>query len=169
MFQAEIAAQRRASEPADAFAWRQWRRPASAASYARLGAIGTSLLRSASALGFAGVAAGALIFAHPLATVVKATWAGPSLRVEQASSRLSSDGHALVVEGELVNHSNRTVASPLLRLAVRSVDRTEIFAWTARADEARLAPGARTRFTSRLAAPPTGGADVAVALVATAD
>lgn len=101
---------------------------------------------------------------RPVVASLRLPWIAPEVRVEKVSGRLIDDGRTLLVEGTIVNASGRDLKSPTLRLAIRAADRSEIFVWTARPAEAHLAPEGRTRFSSRLAAPPTGGVEVAVAL-----
>jgi hypothetical protein len=68
----------------------------------------------------------------------------------------------LVVSGTITNLTKATLEVPRLRLAVRGAEPTELYAWTARVPETRLAPGQSTGFRARLAAPPEAGRAVAV-------
>jgi len=163
MSHAAVAAPRaQTSELGDVFDWRQRRSTTSAKRPARR----RSRL---AALGLAALVAAGFAFAPTVVRFARTAWAPSPLRVEEIGSRLADDGRTLLVEGTLVNRSARDVATPLLRLAVRSADHTEIFAWTVRTEATHLASGARTRFTSKLAAPPGGGVDVAVSLPASGE
>jgi len=108
---------------------------------------------------------------RPILRSVGHPWREPKLRVETVSSRLVAEGRAsaLLVEGALVNVSNHAIDAPALRLAVRSADGAEIFVWTAHVAKTRLGAGEKSRFSSRLEAPPSAGVDVAVALQAKSD
>lgn len=75
----------------------------------------------------------------------------------------------LVVEGRLVNISNRVVPLPRLRLAVRDRTGKEIYTWNAAPPKAQLEPGEATPFRSRLASPPPDGASVEVRFFTVAD
>jgi predicted Zn finger-like uncharacterized protein len=68
----------------------------------------------------------------------------------------------LVVEGNLVNISGRSVDLPRLRLAVRDATGKEIYTWTATAPKPQLAAGEAASFRSRLASPPPDGATIEV-------
>jgi hypothetical protein len=101
---------------------------------------------------------------RPILHSVGYPWREAKVRVEGVSSRLVAEGpaSALVVDGVVVNVSNRRIDAPALRLAVRAADGAEIFVWTAHAAKAHLSAGERVRFSSRLEAPPSAGVDVAV-------
>ena len=103
---------------------------------------------------------------NPILRGVGYPWGVAALKVTAVSSRLVAEGRAqaLVVEGEVVNAGAREIDAPILRLAVRSADEAEIFVWTTHPAKTHLAPGERSRFSSRLEAPPSAGVDVAVAL-----
>lgn len=68
----------------------------------------------------------------------------------------------LVVEGQLVNITSRSIDLPRLRLAVRDASGKEIYTWTATAPKPQLGPGEAVAFRSRLASPPPDGANVEV-------
>jgi len=103
---------------------------------------------------------------RPILRSVGYPWRGTALRVDGVSSRLVAEGHAsaLLVEGAVVNVSGHEIEAPPLRLAVRSADGAEMFVWTAHTAKARLGVGERSRFSSRLEAPPSDGVDVAVSI-----
>ncbi len=68
----------------------------------------------------------------------------------------------LVIGGNIVNITGRTVIVPHLRFAVRNAARQEIYAWTAVPPLAMLPPGRDVAFHSRLASPPPDAHDVVV-------
>lgn len=68
----------------------------------------------------------------------------------------------LVIEGSIQNVSPDTRAVPALRLALRSDDQQEIYAWAIEPRADSLAPGETLRFRSRLATPPDQAADLMV-------
>ncbi len=80
--------------------------------------------------------------------------------------RLSRAKHegvgVLVVEGNIVNVTSRTVEVPRLRLAVRNQAKREVYAWTALPSRSILAPGEALPFRSRLASPPADAREVQV-------
>jgi len=154
----------------DPWAWRSARAPAPEAK-PRESRRGRRLLMATFAIALASGAwaartHGARLWVEPLLRGAGYPWRETGLRVEGVSSRLVAEGSAsaLVVEGAVENVGNREIAAPVLRLAVRSADGGEIFVWTAHPAKAHLAPGERSRFSSRLEAPPSAGVDVAVAL-----
>jgi hypothetical protein len=159
----------------DPWAWREARAtlPALAASRrnlrGRLG-VAAALVVALGAGAYAAHAQSARIapWVRPILRSVGYPWREANLRVETVSSRLVAEGRAsaLIVEGALVNVSNREIDAPALRLAVRSADGAEIFTWRAHAAKTHLGAGERSRFSSRLEAPPSAGVDVAVALEA---
>jgi len=72
------------------------------------------------------------------------------------------DGTALVVNGEVVNTSDRTLPIPRLRGSLLDVREREIFFWIFSADSEMLPPGEATPFTTRLPNPPTNAREIAV-------
>jgi predicted Zn finger-like uncharacterized protein len=80
--------------------------------------------------------------------------------------RLSRAKHegvgVLVVEGNIVNVTSRTVEVPRLRLAVRNEAKREVYAWTALPSRSILGPGEALPFRSRLASPPADAREVQV-------
>lgn len=75
----------------------------------------------------------------------------------------------LVVEGQLVNITGRTVDLPRLRLAVRDAAGKEIYTWTATPPKMRLEAGESVPFRSRLASPPPDGSSIEVRFFTAAD
>jgi len=68
----------------------------------------------------------------------------------------------LVVEGSVVNQTNRLLEVPRLRFALRNSGREEIYTWTVVPPRASAAPGESVAFRTRLASPPVDGRDVLV-------
>jgi predicted Zn finger-like uncharacterized protein len=87
--------------------------------------------------------------------------------IVQVRSRQVEEGgmSLLVVEGELVSLSRKTLDVPRLRFAVRDDKGAEIYSWTAPPDSGRLQPGERQTFRRRLASPPAEGREVSVRFV----
>jgi hypothetical protein len=71
----------------------------------------------------------------------------------------------LVVEGNVVNASSKSVDVPRLKFVVRNAARQEIYAWTAVAARTVLPGGEAVAFRTRLASPPVEGRDVVVRFV----
>ncbi len=71
----------------------------------------------------------------------------------------------LVVGGDIVNDTSKTVDVPHLRFAVRNAARQEIYSWTAVPSRAVLPPGETIEFHARLASPPPDAHDVLVRFV----
>jgi predicted Zn finger-like uncharacterized protein len=68
----------------------------------------------------------------------------------------------LMVEGQVVNDTGRSVDVPRIKFAVRNGARQEVYSWTAVPTKAVLAPGEALAFHTRLASPPPDGQDVLV-------
>lgn len=68
----------------------------------------------------------------------------------------------LVIGGDIVNITGKTVAVPRLRFAVRNAARQEIYSWTAVPPRSLLPPGQGVAFHTRLASPPPDAHDVVV-------
>jgi predicted Zn finger-like uncharacterized protein len=68
----------------------------------------------------------------------------------------------LVINGDIVNVTGKTVTVPHLRFAVRNAARQEIYSWTAAPPHAVLPPGHGVAFHTRLASPPPDAHDVVV-------
>ena len=74
----------------------------------------------------------------------------------------AADGVALVVDGEVVNSSDRALPIPRLRGSLLDVREREIFVWIFTAESEMLAPGEATPFSTRLPNPPTNARGIAV-------
>jgi predicted Zn finger-like uncharacterized protein len=68
----------------------------------------------------------------------------------------------LVVDGKIVNLTNRIMDVPRLRIAVRNAAGHEVYAWTAVAQSPILGPRDSLPFRTRLASPPSDARDVVV-------
>jgi predicted Zn finger-like uncharacterized protein len=68
----------------------------------------------------------------------------------------------LVVDGRIVNLTNRILDVPRLRIAVRNAAGHEVYAWTALAQSPILGPRDSLPFRTRLASPPSDARDVVV-------
>jgi hypothetical protein len=71
----------------------------------------------------------------------------------------------LVVAGDVVNITGKTLDVPHLRFAVRNAARQEIYSWTAVPPRSMLPPGDAVAFRSRLASPPPDAHDLLVRFV----
>jgi predicted Zn finger-like uncharacterized protein len=71
----------------------------------------------------------------------------------------------LVVQGNVVNDTNKTEDVPHVRFAVRNAAHQEIYSWTAVAARTMLPSGEAVAFRSRLASPPPDAHDVLVRFV----
>lgn len=66
------------------------------------------------------------------------------------------------IKGQIINETNRELAVPKIRLAVRDQAGKELYHWTVLADQQRLGPHAEGSFTARLESPPPDAADLEV-------
>jgi len=87
----------------------------------------------------------------------------------RASLVPGGDKSLLVVEGEIANLTTAEAATPDLAVTLRGPDGNPLYEWTAHAPKARLLPGERVPFRTRLASPPTGVADALVKFAAVGD
>ena len=76
----------------------------------------------------------------------------------------SQDQDAIVVEGELVNTTDRTVGVPAIRISLRDAGSEEVFSWLVEPAAAELNAGASIGFRSAVASPVPGGEHVALSL-----
>jgi predicted Zn finger-like uncharacterized protein len=79
------------------------------------------------------------------------------------------DRRVLVVEGAIVNLHDSATETPDLRIALRGIDKRELYVWMAPAPKARLGPNEQIAFRTRLAAPPEGVNDVLVKFASAGD
>jgi hypothetical protein len=75
----------------------------------------------------------------------------------------------LTVEGAIVNLRPQTLEAPLMRIALRDAEKHEIYVWTAQPLTAKLGPGERATFRTRLAAPPQAASDIIVRFAAASE
>jgi len=73
---------------------------------------------------------------------------GLEFRNVTTARRLEADREVVVIEGEVVNVSNRDRQVPALRAALTAKDR-ELSSWTFEATQSRLLPGESARFVTR--------------------
>lgn len=93
------------------------------------------------------------------------------IEIRNVKSRLVTDGDepVLVVDGDLVNVSDRKVDVPRLHFALTGPDGRQVYVWSAQADRASLQPGETLNFRRRLAAPPAEAKNVSVRFVTRSD
>jgi len=121
-------------------------------------------------LGGAGVAArDAVVAAWPPAARLYSTvglsaelpGSGLEFRNVTTQRRLESDREVVVIEGEVVNVSNRDRVVPPLRAALTSEGK-EISYWTFEATQSRLLPGESARFVTRTDEPAEAATDIKI-------
>jgi predicted Zn finger-like uncharacterized protein len=84
--------------------------------------------------------------------------------IRNVASRVVTDNDesVLVVDGDLVNITDRRVDVPRLHFTLLGKDGQQLYAWSAQADRGVLQPGEKLNFRRRLAAPPEDARDVKV-------
>jgi predicted Zn finger-like uncharacterized protein len=75
----------------------------------------------------------------------------------------------LGIEGDITNLRAETTKIPLIRLAVRDAQGRTLYSWDVKARQPKLEGNQSLEFRTRLAAPPTDGADVLVDFVPAAE
>jgi len=130
------------------------------------------------------VIAGAMAIAAERAAIVKAVpntariFAAAGLPVNLRGLALDNvhtnifdlgDRRVLVIEGAIVNLRDSATEAPDIRIALRGVDKRELYVWTAPAPKSRLGPDEQVAFRTRLAAPPDGVSDVLVKFASVGD
>jgi predicted Zn finger-like uncharacterized protein len=80
----------------------------------------------------------------------------------KSSEQFDQGVPVLVVDGKIVNRTNRIMDVPRLRIAVRNAAGHEVYAWTALTQSPILGPGDSLPFRTRLASPPGDAKDVVV-------
>jgi predicted Zn finger-like uncharacterized protein len=78
------------------------------------------------------------------------------------STELVDNKPVLIIEGDIVATSKKTVDLPRLRFVVRDDHGTEIYAWNAVLEQSALKAGEKVWFKSRLASPPVEGREITV-------
>lgn len=93
------------------------------------------------------------------------------IEIRNVSSRIIGEGDdpVLVVDGDLVNITDRKVDVPRLHFTVTGKDGQKVFAWSAQADRTSLQPGEKLNFRRRVAAPPAEARDVSVRFLLPSD
>ena len=66
----------------------------------------------------------------------------------------------LTVSGEVINITGDIMAAPRVRFGLRNTAKQEIYHWTVAVSDEALPPGARARFSTKLAAPPKEAREV---------
>lgn len=140
---------RRARQPGAAIAW-------SALALALLLLVGAAVV-ARDAIVTAWPPAGRLYAAVGLAA--EPPGSGLEFRNVTTARRLESDREVVVIEGEVVNVSNRDRQVPPLRAALTSDDH-ELTHWTFEATQSRLLPGESARFVTRTDEPAEEATDI---------
>jgi len=78
------------------------------------------------------------------------------------SQELDSTGPVIAIKGQIINETDRELAVPKVRLAVRDQSGREIYHWTVLADQQRLGPREQGTFSARLESPPSEAYDLEV-------
>jgi len=73
----------------------------------------------------------------------------------------------LVIEGDVINSSDKERAAPKVRLGIRDDEGTEIFHWTVLTDEPRIKPREWVAFNAKLESPPMDMATLEIQTVET--
>ena len=68
----------------------------------------------------------------------------------------------LAIEGKVANVSDDLMKVPALRIALLDESKQELYSWTLRAEPEIVEPGAKAKFTSRLASPPSDASNLQV-------
>ena len=85
---------------------------------------------------------------------------GVSFKDVKVSTETVEGNLVLVIEGAIVGDTRKSVDLPRLRFSVRDAQGAEIYAWNTVLEQARLRPGERIHFKSRLASPPAEGRNI---------
>jgi hypothetical protein len=78
------------------------------------------------------------------------------------SQELNNSVPVIVINGQIINETDRELDVPKVRLAVRDQGGKEIYHWTVLADQSRLGPREHGTFKARLESPPADAADLEV-------
>ena len=68
----------------------------------------------------------------------------------------------LAIEGKVANVSGDTIKVPALRIALMDKSKQELYSWTLHSEPEIIEPGAKAKFTSRLASPPSDASNLQV-------
>jgi hypothetical protein len=88
------------------------------------------------------------------------------LSLENVTSvrRVISGDRVLIIEGEVLNRSDRVLALPPLKARLEDEDGNEISSWIFSAEEAELGPGESARFETSTRNPAKAGKNLSIAL-----
>jgi predicted Zn finger-like uncharacterized protein len=91
--------------------------------------------------------------------------------IRNVASRVVTDNDesVLVVDGDLVNITDRRIDVPRLHFTLLGKDGQQLYVWSAQADRSVLQPGEKLNFRRRLAAPPEDAKDVKVRFLTRSD
>jgi hypothetical protein len=78
------------------------------------------------------------------------------------SQELNNTVPVISIKGQIINETDRELAVPKIRLAVRDQRGRELYHWTVLADQQRLGPREEGTFSARLESPPPEAADLEV-------
>ena len=78
------------------------------------------------------------------------------------TQELDNTGPVIAIKGRIINETDRELAVPKVRLAVRDQSGKEIYHWTVLADQQRLGPREEGSFSARLESPPADAVDLEV-------
>lgn len=78
------------------------------------------------------------------------------------SQELNNTVPVIAIKGQIINETDRELAVPKIRLAVRDQRGRELYHWTVLADQQRLGPREEGTFSARLESPPPDAADLEV-------
>lgn len=86
------------------------------------------------------------------------------LEIGSVVARLQGDAdhRLLLVEGDVANFGEDHRIIPAMRVSIRSADRRQVYVWTTKPTQQKIAPGERAAFSARLASPPADAVDVVV-------
>jgi predicted Zn finger-like uncharacterized protein len=120
---------------------------------------------AAIAVGLAAVGLAAPLLAG-LPTRLAAQGMGLEFRAVRSETVTIGNASTLVVEGEIVNRSQHTVALPAVRIALKSPAGADVGAWLVEPNADHLAAGQAIGFRSARPAPPGAATQVSLSLAA---
>jgi hypothetical protein len=100
---------------------------------------------------------------QPPAIVFKATIGWRLSAVAQIE--LDQGKKFLVIEGDVINDSDRERTAPTIRLGVRDGEGRELYHWTAKPDDERIKAKDWSPFTTRVEAPPEDARQVEISTI----
>ncbi len=93
---------------------------------------------------------------------VKVNTRGLEFREISYKRELDEGVLVLAIEGKVANVSDEPVKVPPLRIALMDAKKHDLYSWTLHAEPEIVAPGAKAKFTSRLASPPSDASNMQV-------